>query len=118
MTSSDCRSARPGSPRAVPPAAERDTWDEPCWPRCSCLSRTNWPVPCCREATCAPERSAIDAGMIPLWESACSAVDDGLTSPAEVRRILGVSQPPPRLEFATTGTAPAPAGRDFRKDPA
>ena len=43
------------------------------------------------------ERIAVDAGMIPRWERACAAVEDGSTSPAEVRRILGVTNPPPRI---------------------
>jgi type II secretory ATPase GspE/PulE/Tfp pilus assembly ATPase PilB-like protein len=46
------------------------------------------------------ERIAVDAGMIPRWERACAAVEDGLTSPAEVRRILGVTKPPPRIRAA------------------
>ena len=29
--------------------------------------------------------------MIDRWERACVAVEQGLTSPAEVRRILGVA---------------------------
>ena len=31
--------------------------------------------------------------MISRWERACLAVEEGLTSPAEVRRVLGVSTP-------------------------
>jgi type II secretory ATPase GspE/PulE/Tfp pilus assembly ATPase PilB-like protein len=46
------------------------------------------------------ERIAVDAGMIPRWERACVAVEDGLTSPGEVRRILGVASPPARIQAA------------------
>ena len=46
------------------------------------------------------ERIAVDAGMIHRWERACAAVEAGLTSPAEVRRILGVGQPPARMPEA------------------
>jgi len=42
------------------------------------------------------EQVALAAGMIDRWERACAAVEAGLTSPAEVRRILGVAPPPPR----------------------
>jgi type II secretory ATPase GspE/PulE/Tfp pilus assembly ATPase PilB-like protein len=44
------------------------------------------------------ERIAVDAGMIPRWERACAAVEEGLTSPAEVRRVLGVTNAPPRIK--------------------
>ena len=44
------------------------------------------------------EQLAVAAGMISRWERACLAVEAGLTSPAEVRRVLGVSTPPRRLE--------------------
>jgi general secretion pathway protein E len=53
------------------------------------------------------ERIAVAAGMVPRWERACAAVEDGLTSPAEVRRILGVTKPPPRIpttEVSVTGS--------------
>ena len=42
------------------------------------------------------EQAAVAAGMIDRWERACVAVEQGLTSPAEVRRILGVSKFPER----------------------
>ncbi len=32
--------------------------------------------------------------MIDRWERACAAVEDGITSPAEVRRVLGVATIP------------------------
>jgi type II secretory ATPase GspE/PulE/Tfp pilus assembly ATPase PilB-like protein len=35
------------------------------------------------------EKLAIEAGMTNRWQRACRAVSDGLTSPAEVRRVLG-----------------------------
>jgi type II secretory ATPase GspE/PulE/Tfp pilus assembly ATPase PilB-like protein len=35
------------------------------------------------------ERRAAESGMRTLWQRACDAVEAGLTSPAEVRRILG-----------------------------
>ena len=37
------------------------------------------------------EELALEAGMISRWERACRAVEEGLTSPGEVRRVLGVS---------------------------
>jgi type II secretory ATPase GspE/PulE/Tfp pilus assembly ATPase PilB-like protein len=40
------------------------------------------------------ERTALTSGMIGRWERACQAVEEGLTSPAEIRRVLGVSTPP------------------------
>ncbi len=40
------------------------------------------------------EQAAVAAGMIDRWERACVAVEQGLTSPAEVRRILGVAKFP------------------------
>jgi type II secretory ATPase GspE/PulE/Tfp pilus assembly ATPase PilB-like protein len=39
------------------------------------------------------EQMAIEAGMVSRWERACRAVSEGLTSPAEVRRVLGFSTP-------------------------
>jgi general secretion pathway protein E len=42
------------------------------------------------------EQIAVDCGMIDRWERACAAVEQGLTSPAEVRRILGVAAFPAR----------------------
>jgi general secretion pathway protein E len=48
----------------------------------------------------ALERIAIDAGMIPRWERAFAAVEAGVTSPAEVRRILGVATPTRRGNVA------------------
>ena len=35
---------------------------------------------------------AASAGMINRWERARAAVEAGLTSPAEVRRVLGISE--------------------------
>ncbi len=39
----------------------------------------------------AIERLACEAGMVDRWRRACQAVNAGLTSPAEVRRVLGFS---------------------------
>ena len=39
--------------------------------------------------TAVIERLAVEAGMVSRWQRACRAVDEGLTSPAEVRRVLG-----------------------------
>ena len=44
-----------------------------------------------RSETPVIERLAAEAGMISRWQRACRAVDEGLTSPAEVRRVLGFS---------------------------
>ncbi|MGH7140365.1 MAG: GspE/PulE family protein, partial [Pirellulales bacterium] len=32
---------------------------------------------------------AVESGMVPLIDRACQAIDAGLTTPAEVRRVLG-----------------------------
>ena len=42
------------------------------------------------------EQLAVAAGMIDRWERACVAVEQGLTSPAEIRRVLGVGAFPER----------------------
>jgi len=39
------------------------------------------------------EEAALAGGMIGRWERACRSVEEGLTSPAEIRRVLGVSTP-------------------------
>jgi type II secretory ATPase GspE/PulE/Tfp pilus assembly ATPase PilB-like protein len=39
------------------------------------------------------ERLALDGGMIGRWQRACLAVEAGLTSPAEIRRVSGISTP-------------------------
>jgi type II secretory ATPase GspE/PulE/Tfp pilus assembly ATPase PilB-like protein len=39
------------------------------------------------------ERIALQEGMVGRWARACQAVEAGLTSPAEIRRVLGVSTP-------------------------
>jgi type II secretory ATPase GspE/PulE/Tfp pilus assembly ATPase PilB-like protein len=44
-----------------------------------------------RADTATIEHLAIEGGMLSRWQRACSAVADGLTSPAEVRRVLGFS---------------------------
>lgn len=46
-----------------------------------------------RGDTSTIERLAAEAGTIGRWPRACRAVEDGLTSPAEVRRVLGFSIP-------------------------
>ncbi|QEH37321.1 Putative type II secretion system protein E [Aquisphaera giovannonii] len=40
------------------------------------------------------ERLAREAGMVTRWQRAYDAVESGLTSPAEIRRVLGVSTQP------------------------
>jgi type II secretory ATPase GspE/PulE/Tfp pilus assembly ATPase PilB-like protein len=42
-----------------------------------------------RSDTAAIEQLAGQGGIVSRWQRACRAVDDGLTSPAEVRRVLG-----------------------------
>jgi len=44
-----------------------------------------------RSESSAIEKLAIESGMIGRWQRACRAVEEGLTSPAEVRRVLGFS---------------------------
>ena len=43
------------------------------------------------------EETALAGGMIGRWERACRAVEEGLTSPGEIRRVLGVSTPSRRV---------------------
>lgn len=38
------------------------------------------------------EALAREAGLVPIWQRALSAVESGTTSPAEVRRVLGLEQ--------------------------
>ena len=38
------------------------------------------------------ERLASEAGLVDRWSRAAAAVEAGITSPAEVRRVLGFSQ--------------------------
>ncbi|MFO0891447.1 MAG: ATPase, T2SS/T4P/T4SS family [Isosphaeraceae bacterium] len=40
------------------------------------------------------EALAREAGMVGRWRRACQAVEAGRTSPAEIRRVLGMSNPP------------------------
>ncbi len=40
------------------------------------------------------EALAVRAGMVGRWRRACLAIEDGITSPAEVRRVLGFSDGP------------------------
>jgi type II secretory ATPase GspE/PulE/Tfp pilus assembly ATPase PilB-like protein len=44
-----------------------------------------------RSDAAALERLAVEAGMVTRWERACEAVRCGWTSPAEIRRVLGVA---------------------------
>jgi general secretion pathway protein E len=46
------------------------------------------------------EQVALASGMIDRWERAAAAVEAGLTSPQEIRRILGVAPPPFRSTAA------------------
>jgi type II secretory ATPase GspE/PulE/Tfp pilus assembly ATPase PilB-like protein len=39
------------------------------------------------------EQLAVSAGMISRWQRACAAIEAGLTSPGEVRRVLGFADP-------------------------
>jgi general secretion pathway protein E len=45
-----------------------------------------------RADTAQLEQLAVRAGMVTRWQRACRAVEAGLTSPAEVRRVLGFSE--------------------------
>jgi hypothetical protein len=42
------------------------------------------------------EEIALETGMIGRWERAYRALEEGLTSPGEIRRVLGVSAAPAR----------------------
>ena len=46
-----------------------------------------------RSDTPTLERLAVEQGMVSRWRRACEAVEAGLTSPAEVRRVLGFGGP-------------------------
>ncbi len=41
--------------------------------------------------TTALERLAVASGMVTRWQRAVTAIEEGTTSPAEVRRVLGFS---------------------------
>jgi len=47
-----------------------------------------------RSDTATLERLAVDAGMVTRWQRAYDAINTGRTSPAEVRRVLGFTEPP------------------------
>jgi type II secretory ATPase GspE/PulE/Tfp pilus assembly ATPase PilB-like protein len=40
------------------------------------------------------EQLAIESGMVTIWQRACEAVEQGRTSPDEVRRVLGFLSDP------------------------
>jgi type II secretory ATPase GspE/PulE/Tfp pilus assembly ATPase PilB-like protein len=40
------------------------------------------------------EEIAVAGGMTSRWRRSCQAVEAGLTSPAEIRRVLGFGDPP------------------------
>jgi type II secretory ATPase GspE/PulE/Tfp pilus assembly ATPase PilB-like protein len=44
------------------------------------------------------QERAIESGMVTVWQRACEAVDQGITSPDEVRRVLGFLNDPAELE--------------------
>ncbi len=46
-----------------------------------------------RTDAAALEQLAVEAGMVTRWQRAIEAVREGRTSPAEVRRVLGLAQP-------------------------
>ena len=46
------------------------------------------------------ERIAVESGRVDRWHRAFAAVESGATSPAEVRRALGVAAPPGRIGAA------------------
>jgi hypothetical protein len=52
---------------------------------------------------------AIRAGMVTRWQRAYEAVESGITSPAEVRRVLGWSDQSPH-EAARRSPGPSEAG--------
>jgi len=45
-----------------------------------------------RSDAAALQRLAVEAGMVTRWDRACEAIEAGLTSPAEVRRVLGFAE--------------------------
>ena len=60
-----------------------------------CLDPARLP-PSGRADLASLEALALETGMVRLWDRALRAVEAGLTTPAEVRRVLGFNDPPPR----------------------
>ena len=86
--------ARRGSPGAATPAPGPATRAGSSWPSSSCPTRTSSARPSSPARDVHQlEQIALAAGMINRWERACQAVEQGLTSAAEVRRVLGVANP-------------------------
>jgi general secretion pathway protein E len=54
------------------------------------------------------EQVAVRAGMIDRWQRACTAVESGLTSPQEIRRILGVGSPTSTCRGSDSPRDPVP----------
>jgi len=61
-----------------------------------------------RSDAAALERLAVEAGMVTRWQRAYQAVRKGLTSPAEVRRVLGFSE---SVSHGPSGEIPSRSGR-------
>ena len=90
--SSACPCATPGCRAAVTLAAGPATRGEPYWPSCSCPKPTSWPGPCWPSSDVRRlERSGRRRRHDRSLGARLRAVEEGLTSPAEVRRILGVA---------------------------
>jgi general secretion pathway protein E len=54
------------------------------------------------------EALAVQAGMVTRWDRACQAIEAGLTSPAEVRRVLGFSDRPGMAGGGNPPASPLP----------
>jgi len=46
------------------------------------------------------EARALRSGMVSLWSRALGAIEAGLTTPAEIRRVLGFNNPIPQPRSA------------------
>ena len=60
-----------------------------CWRSCFSPSPRTWGGPFSRSDAPQLEQLAVQTGMVTLWQRACQAAELGLTSPEEVRRVLG-----------------------------
>ena len=89
---------------AASSAGAPDIAGAPCSRSCCFPNTTTLPAPSWPEATCADlEQVALGAGMIDRWQRACTAVEAGLTSPEEIRRVLGVGSPPSQQPIRRPG---------------
>ena len=96
-TASACRSTAPGFPAAATPAAAPATSAALSWPRCSCPTPTSSAAPSSPRRR-PPARADRRRGRHgPPLGTCLPRRRSGRTSPAEIRRVLGVATPPGRV---------------------